>query len=149
MRVYAGLGHRISTASFRLCTALAKHRVLQVACGQQHNIARVLEATSSALGENGAAVLYVWGSHSLGQLGTGRLGATRGKLLPTRLHLDPSEYRDAVVTSSDESEASSVAAAALDVVDVACGANHSVAVLSTGQVLGFGHSEYNQQGGKG
>ena len=58
----------------------------------------------------------------------GALGVTKGKLLPTRLQLD-----------LDTDTPLSTATTVLYPVDVACGANHSVAVLSDGSVLGWGH----------
>jgi alpha-tubulin suppressor-like RCC1 family protein len=55
---------------------------------------------------------------------------TKGKLLPTRLQLD---------LDTDTSLSTTAATVCVYPVDVACGANHSVAVLSDGSVLGWGH----------
>jgi alpha-tubulin suppressor-like RCC1 family protein len=120
--------------------------------------------------------VYVFGSGTLGQLGIGTLGVSRGKLLPTRLHIDSAATATtaattvaigaattvgaaagaaataAAATAGTAATASGAATAAVlerGVVDVACGANHSVCVLDDGSVVGFGHSEYNQMGGRG
>jgi Regulator of chromosome condensation (RCC1) repeat len=99
--------------------------------------------------------VYVFGSGTLGQLGIGTLGVSRGKLLPTRLHIDPAATATAAATAGTTTGAATASGAATaavlerGVVDVACGANHSVCVLDDGSVVGFGHSEYNQMGGRG
>ncbi len=53
----------------------------------------------------------------LGQLGLGRLGAGKGRLLPTLLCVTPTEG---------------------DIVDIGAGANFSVAVTSLGEVFSWG-----------
>ncbi|CAN0401511.1 unnamed protein product, partial [Scytosiphon promiscuus] len=108
---------------------------VQVACGEQHNLARVLPRAKTnenkkpssfpSIGSlDQQAELFVWGGGRLGQLG---LGAASTKLAPTHnpLILDVGGG---------------------GVVSVSAGANHSVCALASGLVMSWGHAEYNQQG---
>jgi alpha-tubulin suppressor-like RCC1 family protein len=127
---------------------LTAHTTAPILKHTQHTLARVIESNTSETAA--AAVVYVFGSGTLGQLGIGTLGVSRGKLLPTRLHIEPAST--AAATTAATAGATATAAAVVQergVVDVACGANHSVCVLDDGSVVGFGHSEYNQMGGRG
>lgn len=126
-----GLGHRISTNVFKPVDYMAGKFVVQVACGQQHTICRAIDRRQSSdvrVGNHyiGCSV-YVCGNGILGQLGLGLLGTTKGKLFPTLLPF-PDD------------------AALLGAIDVSCGENFSVAVMSDGSVYSWGHSEYNQHG---
>jgi alpha-tubulin suppressor-like RCC1 family protein len=63
----------------------------------------------------------------LGQLGIGRLGMSKGKLLPSLIPKLHKLYPNGIV-------------------DIAAGANFTVTVTNDGKVFSFGHSEYNQHG---
>lgn len=93
-----GLGHRISTSEFKRIDFLAGRLVLQVACGQQHTICRAVDRAAAAitttdqLSGEGASIpgtqdtggdAFIWGNGMLGQLGLGRRGTSKGRLLPT------------------------------------------------------------------
>mmetsp|Transcript_14294 Transcript_14294/g.42853 ORF Transcript_14294/g.42853 Transcript_14294/m.42853 type:complete len:339 (-) Transcript_14294:1008-2024(-) len=85
-------------------------------------MARVEPATEVILEQRNE--VFVWGNGILGQLGLGRRGITKGRLAPHRL-------------------------AALDheaIVDLAAGANHSLALSASGTVFFWGHTEYGQSG---
>ncbi|CAM9542500.1 unnamed protein product [Pylaiella littoralis] len=128
-----GLAHRIRSGIFREVAGMAGRFFLEVACGEQHNLARVLppsnktKKVSSSSSSSGSidqqAELYVWGGGRLGQLG---LGAASTRLAPTHNPL-----------LSDVGGG---------VVSVSAGANHSVCALASGLVMSWGHAEYNQQG---
>eukprot|EP01042_Synura_sphagnicola_P001251 gene1251-1415_t len=81
-----GLNHRISTAEFKPVTVgHDQHFVVQVVCGQQHTMCRVVDrnhVTGVQPGSPIGANVYVWGSGMLGQLGLGRKGTTGGCLKP-------------------------------------------------------------------
>lgn len=123
--------HRINTSAFKHVDVLKNKFVLQVSCGQQHNICRAVDRSlmddSVFIGSKVGADAFVWGNGILGQLGLGRRGTTKGRMLPTlvpKLHsLFP-----------------------LGIADVAAGANFTAAVTITGDVFSFGHAEYNQHG---
>ncbi|CAM9444842.1 unnamed protein product, partial [Hapterophycus canaliculatus] len=130
-----GLAHRIHSGIFREVVGMRGRFFLEVACGEQHNLARVLPSpdtnedkkpspfsSTNRLDQN--AELFVWGGGRLGQLG---LGAASTKLAPTRNPL-----------LSDIGGGG--------VVSVSAGANHSVCALASGLVMSWGHAEYNQQG---
>mmetsp|Transcript_15286 Transcript_15286/g.58156 ORF Transcript_15286/g.58156 Transcript_15286/m.58156 type:complete len:555 (+) Transcript_15286:766-2430(+) len=117
-----GLGHRINTAKFQQVRTFADRRVLQVVCGQQHTIARVESSTGAK--ESTLSEVFVWGNGVLGQLGLGRRGISKGRLVPHRL-----------ATLDDQ-----------NVIDIAAGANHSLALSDTGDVFFWGHTEYGQSG---
>lgn len=117
-----GLGHRMNTSRFLPVTSLYNHTVLQVACGSQHNLARVIRPDTTV------PVVYVWGDASLGQLGIGVRGRSACRFSPIFLDL----FYDMT--------------GGLGVKDVAAGDQHSVCVLEDGKVFVFGHAEYNQMG---
>mmetsp|Transcript_20577 Transcript_20577/g.27113 ORF Transcript_20577/g.27113 Transcript_20577/m.27113 type:complete len:678 (+) Transcript_20577:889-2922(+) len=114
-----GLGHRINSSNFLPIKHLDGRCVVQVTCGQHHTLARVLTPI-----HGDRAACYSWGSHALGQLGLGRRYTGQGRLVPNRL------------TSLDFG----------DVIDVAAGGNHSVAVMNDNSVYSWGHAEYGQHG---
>ncbi|CAM9876355.1 unnamed protein product, partial [Laminaria digitata] len=117
-----GLGHRIHSGSFREVVGMGGRFILEVACGEQHNLARALPSRKS-LSNDQQAELYVWGGGRLGQLG---LGAASTRLTPTHNPF-----------------LSNVGGG---VVSVSAGANHSVCAVASGWVMSWGHAEYNQQG---
>lgn len=114
-----GLGHRISTSQFKKVDYLERKFVTKVVCGAQHTM-----CIATAFPHDVNAV-YVWGNGMLGQLGLGRKGTGKGRLLPCLME-----------PFSDNR-----------VVDISCGANFSVAVTDAGEVYSWGHAEYNQHGG--
>ncbi|CAM9515190.1 unnamed protein product [Ectocarpus sp. 6 AP-2014] len=131
-----GLAHRIHSGIFREVVGMAGRFFLEVACGEQHNLARVLpssdnnkkppsrsSSSSSSSSLDQQAELFVWGGGRLGQLG---LGAASTKLAPTHNPL-----------LSDVGGG---------VVSVSAGANHSVCAMASGLVMSWGASEYCQQG---
>lgn len=139
-----GLGHRISTSEFKPVDYLENKFVLQVSCGQQHTLARVIDRNlaldltnyspssyaSNSMGTRIAGDVFVWGNGILGQLGIGRRGTSKGRLLPTLLKaLQTHDLRDNS-----------------GIISVSCGDNFSVAVTGSGKVFSWGHSEYNQHG---
>lgn len=82
--------HRINTSSFKLVEFLANKFVVEISCGQQHTICRAVDrgvvTTSDSrvyVNSDIGADAYVWGIGILGQLGLGRRGTTKGRLLPT------------------------------------------------------------------
>ena len=125
-----GLGHRISTAEFKRIDFLERKFVVQVVCGNQHSVCRAIDRISSdgvTVGSGVGSDVYVWGNGMLGQLGLGRRGTTKGRLLPTLL-MDLHKYHP------------------LGIGDVAAGGNFTAAVTVEGQVYSWGHAEYNQHG---
>lgn len=143
-----GLGHRISTSEFKWIDYLANRFVVQVSCGQQHTICRALERNINVGDDdrnnqgpingpgNGSTVyvgskigcdVYVWGNGMLGQLGLGRRGASKGRLLPTLVSHLQEKFPQGIV-------------------DVSAGHMFSSTVTQTGEVYSFGHAEYNQHG---
>ncbi|CAM9968407.1 unnamed protein product, partial [Sphacelaria rigidula] len=120
-----GLGHRIHSGVFRQVIDMEGRFFLEVACGEQHNVARAVlrESFPSSSGDDSKADLYVWGGGQLGQLG---LGAASTRLAPTH---------NSLLGDGDGG-----------VVSVGAGANHSVCAVASGRVFGWGHAEYNQQG---
>lgn len=127
-----GIGHRISTAEFTLIDKLDNKFVIQITCGQQHNLCRCIDRDSAMkhdvrVGSDVGADVFAWGNGVLGQLGMGRRGTSKGRLSPTLL---PDLYKHFP----------------RGIIDVGAGANFSVAVTDRGQVLSWGHSEYNQHG---
>eukprot|EP00612_Vaucheria_litorea_P003297 CAMPEP_0171459634 /NCGR_PEP_ID=MMETSP0945-20130129/4837_1 /TAXON_ID=109269 /ORGANISM="Vaucheria litorea, Strain CCMP2940" /LENGTH=803 /DNA_ID=CAMNT_0011985687 /DNA_START=49 /DNA_END=2461 /DNA_ORIENTATION=- len=127
-----GLGHRCYMREFVENIFMSRKKVHQTACGQHHTVARVSEIIDGQSKAN----IYSWGSGSLGQLGLGQMGLgqrVRNHLLPILLD----------ETKDDRSNNIS------DIVDIACGSAHNVAVAADGRVYGWGHSEYNQQGNFG
>ena len=111
--------------------------VLQVECGQQHTVCRAVEKKfykQTHEGEKtldgffvqpGGADAYVFGNGSLGQLGIGIRGTSKGRLLPTLVEELFLHYPKGIV-------------------DVAAGGNFTVFVTIDGSVYSCGHSEYNQ-----
>ncbi|CAM9799218.1 unnamed protein product, partial [Ectocarpus sp. 8 AP-2014] len=131
-----GLAHRIHSGIFREVVGMAGRFFLEVACGEQHNLARVLpssdnnkkppsrsSSSSSSSSLDQQAELFVWGGGRLGQLG---LGAASTKLAPTHNSL--------------------LGDVGGGVVSVSAGANHSVCAMASGLVMSWGASEYCQQG---
>lgn len=87
--------HRINTSEFKHVDFLANKFVVQVVCGQQHTLCRVVDrpgsnnsgssSSSSAasvdlstvfVGSGVGADAYVWGNGILGQLGIGTLNCS-------------------------------------------------------------------------
>ncbi len=69
--------HRINTSEFKLVDYLSEKFVVQVACGQQHTVCRVVDRENSfreepTVGTEEGADVYIWGNGTLGQLGLGR-----------------------------------------------------------------------------
>jgi alpha-tubulin suppressor-like RCC1 family protein len=151
-----GLGHRISTSQFKFVDYLTGKFVLQVSCGQQHTVCRAVDRATSLpvsvygpptqvprtsnkhspnvqlyVGSVMGADVYTWGNGMLGQLGLGRRGTSKGRLLPTLVHyLEQSKLSDW-----------------LGCCDVGAGHNFTVCVgAETGRVYSWGHAEYNQHG---
>lgn len=118
-----GLGHRIHSGVFREVLGMRDRFICQVACGEQHNVARALAKGMSSSSADASAELYVWGGGQLGQLG---LGAATVRFAPT--------YNSLLCGGGG------------GVVSVGAGANHSACVLANGRVFSWGHAEYNQQG---
>lgn len=114
-----GLNHRVNLDHFERVRALEGRHVEALAAGSQHSMA-VAESE-----------LYCWGQGALGQLGLGR--RVTGRLSPVKVSLrdDCGEPVDRKVRA------------------IAAGANHSIALDSTGRAYVFGHVEYNQHGGGG
>ena len=57
---------------------LSEQFVVQVACGQQHTVCRVVDRENSfreepMVGSEDGADVYIWGNGTLGQLGLGTL----------------------------------------------------------------------------
>eukprot|EP01039_Chlorochromonas_danica_P009869 gene9869-10915_t len=126
-----GLGHRINTSAFKSVDLLSNKFVLQIACGQQHSMCRAIDRSeideSVHAGSSFGGDVYVWGNGMLGQLGLGRRGTTKGRMVPTLLHSIQKQYPQGAIS-------------------IAAGANFSVVVVCTGEVYSFGHAEYNQHG---
>lgn len=127
-----GIGHRISTANFTLVEKLENKFVIQIACGQQHNLCRCIDREKAAkegilVGSDVGADVYTWGNGILGQLGMGRRGTSKGRLSPTLISDLFKQFP-------------------LGVANVGAGANFSVAVTVSGRVFSWGHAEYNQHG---
>eukprot|EP01031_Cornospumella_fuschlensis_P027499 gene27499-33210_t len=124
-----GLGHRINTSLFKEVDFLANKMVVQVVCGQQHSVCRAVDRLIEGVevGSKLGADVYIWGNGVLGQLGLGRKGTTKGRLLPT---LVPGLH----------------AMFPAGIVDISAGANFTAAVTIQGSVYSFGHAEYNQHG---
>jgi len=125
-----GIGHRISTADFTYVKKLESYFVVQIVCGQQHSLCRAVSrdrATEERIttGSDVGTEVFAWGNGILGQLGMGRRGTSKGRLVPTLII-------DFCRTSG--------------VSYLASGANFSVAVTTTGEVWSWGHAEYNQHG---
>ena len=125
-----GLGHRINTATFERLSFFSDNNLfaLQIACGQQHTLCRVLPAREREQAPQGGADLYVWGNGVLGQLGLGRRGVTKGRLTPC---LHPQLQTRGSLGG---------------VRHAAAGANHSLCVSRDGALFFFGHNEYGQGG---
>ena len=168
-----GLGHRINSPTFALINP--KHfrlgRVVQICCGGQHNLARVLmpAAVASAYDDGDAVGVFVWGNGALGQLGLGQLGATTASRVPVPLTPAPwqqrgehgSEYGSAG-DRGGANDGSSVRA--LQPIFVAAGANHSLCIckelgdddgdgvgeseetVGGSVIFSWGHGEYGQHG---
>jgi len=163
-----GLGHRINCAHFTQVSGLAGRVTVQIACGAQHNLARVLvdsisvESSSSDRGASGGAnsscnnernnsregreecELYVWGNGALGQLGLGR--KVTGRLIPAPLALvheanEATAVRKARGEGGGNTNNSSAHENALDVQFVAAGQNHSVCIVRGGGIYSWGHGE--------
>jgi alpha-tubulin suppressor-like RCC1 family protein len=127
--------HRINTSEFKHVEFLQGKTVVQVACGQQHTVCRVIDNRSEyaqrscpAPGGGPVAIgadVYVFGNGALGQLGLGIRGTSKGRLLPTLIESLQHFYPKAIA-------------------DVSAGGNFTVAVAADGSVWSFGHSEYNQ-----
>lgn len=111
---------------------------MQVVCGQQHTLCRAIDrsilatATPEELAEVyvGSKVgcdVYSWGNGMLGQLGLGRRGTSKGRLLPTLISSLQEQFPRGIV-------------------DISAGHMFSVVVTNTGEVHSFGHAEYNQHG---
>lgn len=79
------------------------------------------------MGTKAGADAYSWGNGILGQLGLGRRGTTKGRMIPTLILSLHEKYPSGVVA-------------------VAAGANFTAVATITGEVLSFGHAEYNQHG---
>jgi hypothetical protein len=125
-----GLGHRINTSVFKLVEQLSNKRVLEVSCGQQHTICRVRGAaipTTTATNTKEGGDVYTFGNGVLGQLGHGRLGTTRGAMVPTLVKALQDKHPSGIIS-------------------VGAGANFSAVVSEDGTVYSFGHAEYNQHG---
>lgn len=146
-----GLGHRINCAQFTKVTGLTGRTTVQVACGAQHNIARVIVESESAQSsssskEEGQCELYVWGNGALGQLGLGR--KVTGRLVPAPLAL-VQEAKEALAASKGRGEGGGGGGGGtinrsshLDVQFVAAGQNHSVCIVRGGGIYSWGHGEY-------
>jgi hypothetical protein len=141
------MGHRVNCAAFTKVAGLVGRTVVQVACGAQHNLARVVVSgsgsgnsgsgsgrssgggsSSGSGGSSGAArcEVFVWDNGALGQLGLGR--KVTGRRVPAPLALPPRDSRE------EETR---------DVVFVAAGQNHSVCVVrgGGGGLYSWGHGE--------
>lgn len=79
---------------------------------------------------NKGADVYSFGNGTLGQLGIGIEGSSKGRLLPTLIEGLHDIYP-------------------MGIIDIAAGGNFTVAVTVDGSVYSFGHSEYNQHGTSG
>lgn len=114
-------------------------------CGQQHTVCRAVDKKSSTqkkafdygkddcskdLTDTKGANAYSFGNGTLGQLGIGIEGSSRGRLLPTLIKGLYNLYP-------------------MGIVDIAAGGNFTVAVTVDGNVYSFGHSEYNQHATSG
>jgi hypothetical protein len=115
--------HRISTSEFKCIDFLEGKFVLQVACGQQHTIARVVDRNSNHFSSTDLYVgsriggnAFIWGNGMLGQLGLGRRGTSKGRLLPTLIPSLAEAFPNRII-------------------DVAAGHNFTVAVTSKGQFI--------------
>ncbi|OQS04948.1 regulator of chromosome condensation (RCC1) [Thraustotheca clavata] len=111
-----GLNHVQIEPEFVKIEAFNGKFVKDIACGQQHNLALVVESPV----EGSFARCYSWGLGAFGQLG---LGTRRSILAPEE------------ITFLQNS-----------VVSIATGSHHSVAVDVEGFVYTWGHSEYGQHG---
>jgi hypothetical protein len=114
---------------------------VQVVCGQQHTICRAVDFSTPTnstfkktstkhsvfVGSNVGADCYTWGNGVLGQLGHGRKGTSKGRLVPTLVEKISQLHPKGIVS-------------------VGAGANFSVVVTDLGSVYSFGHVEYNQHG---
>jgi len=117
-----GAGNRMNSGRFqRVLKNLEKRQVVEIACGQHHNIARVKRVDGDT--ERGSEV-FTWGSNSFGQLGLGQ--GTWAQLSPEKLD---------VMDWENES-----------IVGVAAGSHHTMCLTAKGVVYSWGHSEYFQQG---
>jgi hypothetical protein len=76
------------------------------------------------------ADVYAWGNGTLGQLGIGIEGSSKGRLLPTLIEGLHNIFP-------------------MGVIDIAAGGNFTVAVTVDGSVYSCGHSEYNQHATSG
>lgn len=134
-----GLGHRFNQDKPQLVKSIAAYtRIVDVACGQQH---------SMAIDED--KKLWSWGLGVFGQLGHSSL---RDEPIPRKLvsftentievpvddGFDPN-----VEVSADVQQASE----GIHILQVACGAHHTLALDTQGRVWSWGSSEYGQQGG--
>jgi alpha-tubulin suppressor-like RCC1 family protein len=107
--------------------------VVQIACGSQHNLLRVLSETDTNVGE-----CWVFGNGALGQLGLGR--KVTGRRTPVHLPIQDDHMINADGGGGEDSRV-----AILNVIDIAAGANHSVCVCRNengqGGVFSWGHGE--------
>lgn len=114
-------------------------------CGQQHTVCRAFDNKpntqkkefdygkddcSKDLTDVQGANAYSFGNGTLGQLGIGIEGSSRGRLLPTLIEGLHNMYP-------------------MGIIDIAAGGNFTVAVTVDGNVYSFGHSEYNQHATSG
>ena len=170
-----GLGHRHNASAFARIDGPLRHRfVVQVACGGQHNLCRVLLSSSSSSQSSLPAglaphpllpcELFVWGNGSLGQLGLGR--DITGRRLPTLL--SPAPWYGEAVTAEFEEEHLPPRRIEFPTF-VAAGSNHSVCICDrcivatpgaassmhgavpgddsmTSVIYSWGHGEYGQHG---
>ena len=126
-----GHGTRMNSSAFRPVRGLDGVIIVDVACGQQHNIAisalsghpaAATAAVGAAAADFPPGSVFTWGSGALGALGQ---GATVGDCLEPTL------------VSHEELP---------PVKSVASGANFCVALSEAGAVFSWGHSEYGQHG---
>jgi hypothetical protein len=118
-----GAGNRMNSGRFqKVVKNLQKRKVVEIACGQHHSIARV-QSVEEGEGEREFDV-FTWGSNSFGQLGLGQ--GTWAQLMPEKL--DVMEWEKETIVS------------------VSAGSHHTMCLTAKGVVYSWGHSEYFQQG---
>jgi hypothetical protein len=86
------------------------------------------------VGSTIAADVYTWGNGMLGQLGLGRRGTSKGRLLPTLIHF----FSGNNTTNGIPHWRGAI--------DACAGHNFTVCVGICGRVFSWGHAEYNQHG---
>ena len=97
-------------------------QIIQIACGSNHVLA--LSSTHT---------LYAWGSNEYGQLGLDCLDRLDCALIPTFLHQHPPHLIHCNRLT-------------IYITQIACGANHSVALDNIGRIYAWGSNSHGQLG---